>query len=168
MPDNALTVESIQPGESSAEPIVALPVNIVSESLAEARSHIPEAYRRTQQEWLRHNLGSLLRATEILYQLNIRSNGPEVADAALQGALLGCAIIRRMIGGGIVELSSCIHNLDARNIGARGMFYDGDMVHQDFVDLYGEDGAAALEEIQSPIARTLCGMTIGLTLLQPR
>lgn len=139
----------------------------VLEALHSARQQSPDEFRRFQKAWLSANLASLASATEVLYESAARSHGIEIADAALQGALLGSAVLDLAIKDEAISLSECQHNLLSRNIGPRAITYTGEPDPEDIVKLFGSDVAEAFALIKTPAAKTMAETVVAVSCASP-
>lgn len=169
-----------QPGDSKAqglEPSALLAENSsrysnlrpqhVLEALHEARRQVainPDGFRRTQQGWLRTELPQLLTATGSMFELAHVEHGPKVADAALQGAMLGTLVMRTAVEQGAILVDECRANIASWDIGRRGIVHNDDMPTETIIRVFGAETAAAFMDIKTPAARTMACLVVGLAL----
>jgi hypothetical protein len=146
---------------NSDAPYFDIDPSIINDALAEARSIPPDDFRGTEYAWLQINNPTARLAFRSLHQITAKNPelGKEVADAALQGALLGNVILRRYADEGKVSYEKVAENhailWETANPHAAT-----DKTEADLQALFGPEASIALMAIRSPVARTYCSLVI--------
>ena len=143
---------------------INLAASYVTDALMTARSDY-DLFLKTERDWLSENLSPLSVVIPSLFEHAIRNYGENTGHAVNQGAYLGGSVLRAVITDGEYPREACLANLRTRDLGLRGMVYDGDFTPEQFVDIYGQETADAFGQIQTPAARSVCGAVVIVALL---
>jgi hypothetical protein len=131
----------------------------ITEALAGARSMPPDEFRRAEYAWLDGHNPVAYMAIQAMYRqfISDQRKGPTMAEPALQGALLGSAVLRHIADAGEVSYAKIAEN--HRNCwGRAAIIYAYEVSEDRLGEEFGAEAATAFMDIQSPVARTLCSV----------
>lgn len=147
----------------STNPEIRVGAEIVLEARSAAKANWGE-FKAVEQAWARAHCPTAQDAIDAFFTQETRgARRPDFADQALQGAILGCGIVHRLVEIDEVSLATVRGNHDS-NIRGKALDYPGDLSTHEIRRWFGDSTGSAIDTIAYPVARTLCAATLILSL----
>jgi hypothetical protein len=139
-----------------------LDLDIVSQSIQDAKNADQDEFRRSEIAWLNENNTLAFLAIDTFHKDELARRNADRAGAGFQGALLGSYVIRALADAGDIRYETVRENQRTHFMGTR-LAYPHALSNPQIRELFGKTGNP-IGTIRHEVARSLCAAYMGLSL----
>ncbi|MES2971008.1 MAG: hypothetical protein V4702_01655 [Patescibacteria group bacterium] len=143
---------------------IVIDADVTASALVEARMRIlrPDEFRREELAWLKtHSPLGHVAITEMFgYEMGRSDDESYAAEPAMQGALCGSYVVRRLAEEDQVDYGIVVANHRDNFGGGKKLRHARDLSPDEIKAIFGNNAGGVLANIINSVARTMCSVLI--------